>query len=169
MYLKYVIKTDAQVFRLDHVILMHSPWNLHFSLRLPAVQVSASQLYDSLNTLSAESCVGFHCLVGCTVRAADGIDTNTSVWLEQEKMDFSELSERISTCVNIRNRLRSRIICDCEKHGARNAQNNVSVVQESNGMLTSEPPIMKLAPYFSQCCFVTNTLFWWRKNIHRVC
>jgi len=66
------------------------------------------------------------------------------VWLEQENMDFCELSEKISTCVNIRNGLRSRTICDCEKHGARNAQNNVSVVQESNDMLTSEPPIMMI-------------------------
>ena len=38
MYLKYVIKTDAKVFRLDHVFLMHPP--LKFTL-LPQVTGSS--------------------------------------------------------------------------------------------------------------------------------
>ena len=63
---------------------------------------------------------------------------------KEEEMDFPELSEKMSTCVNIRYRLRSRTICDCKKHAAHNAQNNVSVVQESNDMFTSEPPNMMI-------------------------
>jgi hypothetical protein len=55
-------------------------------------------------------------------------------------MDSSELAQKTyctdgmtsnSPCVNIRYRLRSRTIFDCEKHETHALENNVSVVQES--------------------------------------
>jgi hypothetical protein len=38
--------------------------------------MSALQFYDSLKTPSVEDFVGLHCLVGCTVRAAEGVGTS---------------------------------------------------------------------------------------------
>jgi len=59
---------------------------------------------------------------------------------EEERTDPSELTENIyctdgmtsiSSCVNIRYRLRSRIIFDCKIHETHTLENNVPVVEES--------------------------------------
>jgi hypothetical protein len=56
-------------------------------------------------------------------------------------MDSYEYSQNISTCLNERCYLRSRIICDRKKPKAQNVENNISLVQATNNMFMSEPSI----------------------------
>ena len=54
-----------------------TPFEIYASSRgYRQFQVSTLQFCDSLKTPSAEDFVGLHCLVGCTVTAAEGVGTN---------------------------------------------------------------------------------------------